>query len=89
MRITTILLGDGQSLDITKDQNILLLSFSCNTTTVGVFQGNFPKPDGSASDQLPLSDGDSFTIGAEPNSPLDGITLSCTTGNIRVTLGYQ
>lgn len=89
MQIHTRSLSSGQSLTITASLTVLQMSVMVNAASAGTVTGNLTVG-GVASTSIPLDVGQGFSITTPiPNNPIDGITVSCTSGTIDIMLAVQ
>ena len=93
LRIITTNLSGGQSLQIVNSMNILKISYkmSNGNTDAGAFIGNANILDGAGnpinSTAIALGPGEGDTYQSEnSNQPIDGLTLSCSAGTLRIVM---
>jgi hypothetical protein len=87
MKFHTRVLTSGQSLTIAALDNVLQISIKTSSSGSGTFigSGSFQGTP-SQSQTLGASDGLSL-FSQNPQSPLEGITITCVSGNVNVIIG--
>lgn len=91
MTIYTTTLTAGQSFAPTAAMNICYLSFkmSSGDTDAGSLLGSAKSPvDGSASSTITIGPDDGCVFVDSPDRPVQGMTITCTTGTISLIVGF-
>jgi hypothetical protein len=86
MRLFTFELNTG-SLSISSSDGVTQMSIQANPTSSCEILGNFPFQ-GNTSTAIVLSNGESVTLTAPTNSPLDGITITHVSGTVDILIGF-
>jgi hypothetical protein len=85
MTIHTRTLSAGDILTITKSMYVYSFSYTINASSSGTLLGNVTIG-GVPSNAVTQSTGGATLTAGSPNSPLEGITLTCVSGTIDVIL---
>lgn len=92
MTIYTTTLTAGQSFTPTAAMNICYLSFkmSSGDTDAGTLLGSAKSPaDGTtASSAIPIGPDDGCVFVDSPDRPVQGMTITCTTGTLSLIIGF-
>jgi hypothetical protein len=87
MTIHTRTLSTGDILTINKSLYVYSFSYTINDSSSCTLLGN-ATINGVPSSAVTQSTGGATLTSGSPNSPLDGITLTCTGGTIDVILSF-
>jgi hypothetical protein len=85
MRLFTYTLSSG-SLSINTADGVTQISVESNASSECTIEGNFPFK-GLTSGPITLEAGQSITVMAQPNSPLDGVVITHVSGTIDILIG--
>jgi len=86
MRLFTFELNTG-SLAIDAVDGVTQMSIQANATSSCEILGNFPFK-GNTSTAIVLSNGESVTLTAPTNSPLDGVLITHVSGTVDILIGF-
>lgn len=86
MRLFTYELNTG-SISFASGDGVTQLSIQANDSSSCEILGNFPFQ-GMSSTAIVLSNGESVTITAPTNSPLDGVTITWVSGTVDILIGF-
>lgn len=88
MKFYTANLTSGQSITLAAADNVMQFTFKVASSSSGTFKGNGTFQGSSVNATQSLAAGDGFSaVATNPMSPIEGITLTCTSGTIIVTIG--
>lgn len=86
MRLFTYTLSSG-SITITAIDGVTMLSVQAALNGAATVTGNFTFQ-GTLSNSITVSDGQSLTITTPTNSPLDGVVVAWVNGSADVVIGF-
>ena len=87
MQIHTRTLSEGDILTIDKSLYVYSFSYTINSSSSGTLLGNVTIG-GVPSNAVTQTTGGATLTAGSPNSPLEGITLTCISGTIDVILSF-
>lgn len=87
MQFHTTTLNNGESLTIARADGAQMITVEPNSSSSATFLGNLPFK-GNSPSAITLDANQILTISSStPTSPLDGITVTCTSGTVDVVVG--
>lgn len=87
MQFYTKTLNNGETLTIARADGAQMVSVEPNSSSSATFLGNLPFQ-GNAPSAITLDANQILTISSStPTSPLDGITITCTSGTVDIVVG--
>ena len=86
MRLFTYTLSSG-SISISTNDGVTQISIEANASSQCTIQGNYPFQS-FASGPIVLEAGQSVTLMAPPNSPLDGVVITHVSGTVDILIGF-
>lgn len=86
MRLFTYELSSG-SISFSSSDGVTQLSIQANPTSSCTILGNF-QFQALPSNAITLSNGESLTLTAPTNSPLDGVTITWVSGTVDILIGF-
>lgn len=87
-QVTRVFTGSfSTAFTISKDDNVTEISLKVGSGATCNVQGNF-RFQGADSTAASLSEGDTLTLSAKSQSPLDGITITPSGGSVLVVITF-
>ncbi len=87
MQFYTTTLNNGESLTIARADGAQMITVEPNSSSSATFLGNLPFK-GNSPSAITLDANQILTISCStPTSPLDGITVTCTSGTVDIVVG--